>query len=191
MMTPRILIAAALTAAVVVVGCGGDDEGGSQPTAAAVTTAPAAGGVSTTAASATTKAPATTMAPGTTKAAASTLSEFCAKGGPGLAQANGLSSGAAAASPAELRKQFEQLAPVLADLPKVAPAELKADVELVSKALGTIVTALAKVNYDVTKMVTDPAAMQSMQAVSDPAFAKASQNIQVWVTKNCPAGSGY
>jgi hypothetical protein len=178
----RRLLAGALTAAVLLVGCGGDDGGSSEP--AATTAAPAA---STTAAPSTTKAATTTAAVTTTKAATPSITEFCAKGSPALVQLSGMSGSNLPATPADMKKQFEQLGVVFADVQKIAPAELKADFEVLGKAFTGVIAVMTKYDYDVTKVLNDPEAMKAVQALSDPTFTKAAENIQAWLAKNCPA----
>lgn len=170
------MLAGTLISVVLLAGCGGDD-GGTADTAA-TTTASAAS---------TTVAPSrTTMAP-TTTAATSSTGEFCTKGGPGVAEFSGMSGSNMPATPADMRKQFERLGPIFADLQKTAPAELKTDFEVIGKAFTGLSAVMAKYGYDITKMIVDPEAMKAVQALTDPAFTKATENIQAWLAKNCPA----
>lgn len=69
-----------------------------------------------------------------------------------------------------------------------APAELRADFQVFAKGFGDFNAAMAKANYDFTKMATDPELRKAAEAMSEPRMEQASKNIQTWMEKNCTVG---
>ena len=69
-----------------------------------------------------------------------------------------------------------------------APTELKGDFQLFAKAWSDVTVIMAKSNYDMMKATSDPDFQKVMQAISDPKLQKASENITLYVSKNCTAG---
>ena len=58
--------------------------------------------------------------------------------------------------------------------------------QLFAKAFSDYAAVMAKANYDFTKIATDPALQQGLQAMADPKVQQAGQNLQAWAQKNCP-----
>jgi len=154
--------------------CGG---GGSPSTTGTAGTAPGstAGGSATTAAGAATTAVA--------KSSGGSGNDFCGLG-TGIGAAMAAQAGGTTGK-TDLKGSITSLQTALDTLAGTAPAAIKADFETVRRALAPYLAALAKNNYDLTKIMTDPDLQASMDALSDPKFETASTNIDNWVQANC------
>ena len=64
-----------------------------------------------------------------------------------------------------------------------APADLKADLTTVQTTFTAANTVLKANAYSIEVAATKDA--KAIQALDDPAFTKATDNIQAWSTKNC------
>jgi hypothetical protein len=93
------------------------------------------------------------------------------------------------AKPADLKTAFSTVAKDVKTLADKAPSEIKADVKLVADAIGTLNTTLAKYDYDFVKVAADPSAIKSFEAMGDAKFEAASERVETWIQKNCPAAA--
>ena len=89
------------------------------------------------------------------------------------------------ADAAQLRSALETSKDALADAVKVAPSEIKADVKLIADAYVPFIEAMAKANFDFTKLNPQDPAFANLQK---PEIAAASQRIEAWSKANCGTG---
>jgi hypothetical protein len=93
---------------------------------------------------------------------------------------------ATSSSPADLKKNYQQVQDALKKLESSAPNEIKADVKTVADAIGVLTKALDSVNYDVTKLASDPQAAAKLQsAVSSQQFQDASKRLDAYGSQVC------
>ena len=88
---------------------------------------------------------------------------------------------------ASIRSTLENAKAALNDAVRVAPSEIKADVRIIADAFGPFIEALAKVNYDFTKLNPQDPAFAKIQ---DPSVTAASQRITAWGKAHCSASAG-
>ena len=86
-------------------------------------------------------------------------------------------------NPQQLRTTFEQAAKTIEDAERVAPAEVKADVEVLASTFRQFVTALEQVNFDFTKL--PPAQIATLQSSEVTA---AGERLDAYVRQNCRRG---
>ncbi len=91
-------------------------------------------------------------------------------------------------SPADIKQSVDTTTTYLKTLGDTAPSEIKADFQVFAKFWSEFATVLAKANYDMMKVATDPEAQKAMQAMAAPELQQAGTNITTWVQKNCTAG---
>lgn len=131
----------------------------------------------------TTAAPAATAAPG-----ASTAPTFS---GQGSAQFCGLArtynerftSVSPNATPAQLRTVAREGQTALTEAVRSAPAEIKADLEVLARTFTTLLAELEKVNFEITRL--PPAAIQ---ALSTPEFQASTVRFQAYLRDVCKVG---
>lgn len=88
--------------------------------------------------------------------------------------------------PAAVKAGFEKMGGMIDDLSAKAPAEVKADVELVAKATNTLIDLLEKYDYDFMAMVADEEASAALEAVMGGAdVGEASARLDAWGETNC------
>jgi hypothetical protein len=92
---------------------------------------------------------------------------------------------AAGADAASLRSSLEKAKDALDDAVKVAPSEIKADVKVIADAYGPFIDAMAKANFDFTKLNPQDPAFAEIQK---PEVAAAAQRIEAWGKAHCGAG---
>ena len=86
---------------------------------------------------------------------------------------------------ATLRTSLETAKDALAEAVKVAPSEIKADVKLIADAYSPFIEALAKANFDFTKINPQDPAFANIQK---PEIAAAGQRVEAWSKANCGTG---
>jgi hypothetical protein len=89
------------------------------------------------------------------------------------------------ADAANLRSSLETAKDALDDAVKVAPSEIKADVRVIADAYGPFIDAMAKANFDFTKINPQDPAFAEIQK---PEVASAAQRIEAWGKAHCGAG---
>ena len=167
-------ILAAAVVGLVITACGGDEE--ATPSASATTANPTSMSSPTAAAS----------APAGGAAIAGALGGFCGDWAAVAAQTSKLAAPAGATT--DIKASVESTNAYLKALADKAPADVKADFQLFAKAWSDVTVIMAKSNYDMMKAASDPEFQKVMQAMSDPKLQKASENISLYVSKNCTAG---
>jgi len=145
-----------------------------------VTGTPTGGAAATTAAG-------TAQATTTTPAGLAASSKLCSDWAATAAQQAEV-SGQPTGSSADTKADFDAMAAYMKALADQAPAEIKGDFQVYAKFWSDYAAVMAKANYDVTRMATDPEMQKAMQAMSDPKLQQATVNIQNWMQKNCVAG---
>jgi hypothetical protein len=83
---------------------------------------------------------------------------------------------------ASIRATLENAKAALDESVRVAPSEIKADVRVIADAFGPFIEALAKANYDFTKLNPQDPAFAKIQ---DPQVTAASQRITAWAKAHC------
>ena len=149
------LVLVALVATVALVACGGSDEK---------------------AATTTTISPLTTTHSIDTNFTGAGSGEFC-----DLAKTlNTDINSAAGGSTAQLKVDLEKADGAIHKAVDVAPAEIKPDVKIIADGFTTVVTAIAGVNYDLTKV--PPEALATFQT---PEFSNSAARLQAYMTDVC------
>ena len=188
------LVAIALAATA----CGGSSSTAAKSTgAASTTTAGTSAAVTTTAAGAATGGPAatsgsapTSAAPTTAAPAAATTTKVKATGGGNFCKdvATAINNSAAAGVPtttAKAKAQVEQGLAEFSVLAAEAPSKIKADVTVLAGAITVLYTAVAKANYDYSKVN-----QADLQAMSNPKVTAASNNVDAYVKNTCGIDTG-
>jgi hypothetical protein len=153
----------------------------SSAAAAAGSAAAAAAGASGAAASAIASAAASVPSP--TKVKATGGGKFCQQ----VANATNtqLAQAAIASGPAGLKEEAQRVQALEAQILQEAPSSLKADIATVFGATNTFYAALAKANYDYTKV--DPTALTAM---STPAVQAAEAHLETYTKTVCGIDTG-
>jgi hypothetical protein len=86
----------------------------------------------------------------------------------------------ASATSAQLRALAREGQTAIAQAASVAPAEITADVQIISSAFGSLLVELDKVNYDPSRMT--PSTFAALQA---PEFARSTQRFQAYIRDVC------
>jgi hypothetical protein len=89
------------------------------------------------------------------------------------------------ADAASLRSTLETAKDALNEAVKAAPSEIKADVKVIADAYGPFIDAMAKANFDFTKINPQDPAFADIQK---PEVAAAAERISEWGTAHCGAG---
>ncbi len=84
-----------------------------------------------------------------------------------------------------LKASLETAKDALADAVKVAPSEITADVKVIADAYGPFIDAMAKADFDFTKINPQDPAFADIQK---PEVAAAAQKIEAWGKANCGTG---
>jgi hypothetical protein len=157
----RKMVAACGLALLVMAGCSGGDGGDS----ASDTTAPPAAG------------PTTTVRPVETSFTGQNSTQFCT-----LARTYTERFGGVSANPtaAQLRTLTREGQTAITQAVNAAPAEIKTDVEVISRGFNTLVTELEKVNFEAARL--PPAAFGALSA---PEFIQATTRFQSYVRTVC------
>ncbi len=155
-----VVPAACLVALLVLVGCSGSDYDD-------------AGGTSTTAVTPTTVRPVNTSFTGQGSA------EFCQFIRTFTAGSQSVSP---TASPAELEVELQKSLDAINQAVDVSPAEIKGDVVAIADTFDTVVTAISKASFDLTKV--DGSALAALQADS---FLDAVTRLQAYLSQYCGA----
>jgi hypothetical protein len=92
--------------------------------------------------------------------------------------------------PADVQKAFDTVSQQIAAMVNAAPAEIKADAVTLQKGLKTFDDTLKKVNYDFTKLSTDPAALAALQELNSDEFNLASQHLDAYLSGTCGIALG-
>ncbi|MGI8984325.1 MAG: hypothetical protein ACR2HM_07305 [Acidimicrobiales bacterium] len=161
----RKLWAAAAVALLVMAGCSrGDDN----DDAASNTTTPAAAG------------PTTTARPVDTSFTGQGSAQFCA-----LSRTFNERFGSVSASPtaAQLRTLTREGQAAITEAVTKAPAEIKADVQVIAATYNGLVAELEKVNFEATRL--PPAALGALSA---PEFTRATTRFQTYTRTVCGTG---
>jgi hypothetical protein len=164
--------------ALLVAACGG----GKSSATATATTAPTATPAATTPVP---SAVATAGGGSTSGAATAALSAFCGDWSKMLAEAATVTGSVTSGTSTSLKDDFTQTGTFIQALSDHAPAEIKPDFEVYAKFWQDFSAAMAKADYDVTKIVTDPSLLQAFQSLNDPSVQQATQHIDAWIQKNC------
>lgn len=182
--TPFHRLGAATLAAVAIAGlisgCSAKKSTAASSTAAPSSAAAAAGGSG---AAASAIASAAAAAPSPTKVKATGGGTFCKQ------IANAVNSAAlqaaVASGPAGIKEEAQRTQALEAQILKEAPSSLKADIGTVFGATNTFFAALAKANYDYTKV--DPSALTAM---SSPAVQTAEEHLNTYTKTVCGIDTG-
>jgi hypothetical protein len=146
---------------------------GSPPAAA---TSPAATGAPA--------APTTAAAPTTSVAATTSAAVQMATGGgdfcKAIAASLGRQASSAGTSPAQMMAQLAIVRKFAEQAASLAPAAIKPDVNVLMAASLSMWDALAKVNYDYSKLKPS-----DMAALSSPAVAAAGKRLSIYMTDTC------
>jgi hypothetical protein len=86
---------------------------------------------------------------------------------------------------ATIRKSLEQAKDALDEAVDVAPGEIKADVKVIADAYSPFIEALAKADFDFTKVNPQDPAFANIQK---PEVAAAGERIETWTKANCGTG---
>ncbi len=159
----RTTLAGCAVALLVLVGCSGDgDDDAASNTSAPPTTAPA---------------PTTTVRPVDTSFTGQNSAEFCS-----LARTYNerFTSVTPNATPAQLRTVAREGQTAITQAVNAAPAEVKADVQVVANTFGALLSELEKVNYEIARV--PPAALQALQG---PEFQRATTRFQAYLRSVC------
>jgi hypothetical protein len=89
------------------------------------------------------------------------------------------------AQPEVLRSSVEATTSYLKTLAGSAPADIKTDFTTYAQWWTDFSVQMTRVNYDFSKVASDPELQKQMQATTEPKFAQASAKISAWVSKNC------
>lgn len=92
---------------------------------------------------------------------------------------------AGAARAGEMRKSVEATAAYLRALSDSAPDEIRGDFARYSTWWTAFADAMARVDYDLTRIAGDPGLQQAVRAASDPAFTQSSARVTAWVRDHC------
>jgi len=87
--------------------------------------------------------------------------------------------------PSSLKSDYENAQKALKELESKAPDEIKADVKTLNDALGTLMDVFASVDYDVTKLATDPEAAAKLQSFDSQELQDASARVEAYLTQVC------
>jgi hypothetical protein len=89
------------------------------------------------------------------------------------------------ADPTQLKSTVQDAAGAISGAESMAPAQIKGDVSLLNDAFQKLATALAQINYDLTKAAQAPQVLASLQQLQSPDYAAASQRIDNYISQNC------
>jgi|GEM_PF-3344731 len=93
---------------------------------------------------------------------------------------------AADADPAQMKAGFEKMGGMIDDLSSKAPADIKADVEIVAKATNALIDLLDKYDYDFMAMVSDEAASAELETLmGGDDVGAASERLDAWGETTC------
>jgi len=92
-------------------------------------------------------------------------------------------TGANTGSPDQLRQELEKSLKDGADVIDNAPSEVKADLQVIQNGVKKFADALAKVNYDPTKL--GPDATKVLEDFNTPQFQQAATHSQEYVKTHC------
>jgi hypothetical protein len=120
---------------------------------------------------------ATTQGPADPTFSGDGSAEFCSLSRTYTERSNGVG---ASATSAQLRALALEGQTAIVQAAKVAPAEIKADAQVISTAFGSVLVELEKVNYDPTKMT--PSTFAALQA---PEFGRSTQRFQAYLRDIC------
>lgn len=156
------MLAACALALLVMAGCSGgdDDESASDTTAP-----PAAAG------------PTTTVRPVDTSFTGQNSTQFCTLARTYTERFGGVSANP---TPAQLRTLTREGQTAITQAVNAAPAEIKTDVEVISRGFNTLVTELEKVNYEAARL--PPAAFGALSA---PEFTQSTTRFQSYIRTVC------
>ena len=145
---------------VVMTGCGGGDDDGASPTTSSPGTVPT-----------------TTVRPVDTSFTGQDSAQFCA-----LSRTfnDRFASVGGNTTPAQLRTVAREGQTAISQALAAAPAEIKRDVEVISRTFTAFLGELEKVNYDATKV--PPAALESLSA---PEFQQSTTRFQAYYRSVC------
>lgn len=87
--------------------------------------------------------------------------------------------------PAEMRTSVDATVAYLKSLSDSAPEEIRSDFGIYAQWWTAFAEAMARVDYDFSRIPGDPALQQAMRTASDPAFTQASTRVNTWVQEHC------
>ncbi len=87
---------------------------------------------------------------------------------------------------AELEASVDTTTAMLRALSETAPTEIRPDLATYAQWWAGFSTALARVNYDFTKVSSDAELQRAVQATTSDRLTAASAHIGTWVEQNCP-----
>lgn len=87
---------------------------------------------------------------------------------------------------AELKASVDTTTAMLRALSQTAPVEIQPDLATYAQWWEGFSTALARVNYDFTKVSSDADLQRAVQATTGDRLTKASAHMSAWVEANCP-----
>lgn len=88
--------------------------------------------------------------------------------------------------PAEMENAFNTMKAQLQDLADQAPDEIADDVNTVNGATGEMIALFESVDYDVTKLATDAAAVAKFQELTaNTEFNDAASRLDAWGVEQC------
>lgn len=85
----------------------------------------------------------------------------------------------------EVKKVFEDLEKQIGAMVNAAPSEIKADAQVVQAGLKGMVDAMKSIDYDMTKLFTDPTLAEKLEVLDTPEFEKASNNVDNYLQNTC------
>ncbi len=87
--------------------------------------------------------------------------------------------------PATVEAGFRRLVGVLHDAQALAPAEIEADLTLVTEGIAALDATLAEVGYDFDALAASGQSAAVTEAVNDPAFTAAGERLGAYRTQVC------
>jgi hypothetical protein len=92
-----------------------------------------------------------------------------------------------ASSMEEAGQMFGPLAEAMEALKGDIPSELDADLDVMAAAYRTIDEVMAEYDYDMMQAFTDPAAMETLQALDSPEFTASNERLTAYFDEQCPS----
>lgn len=86
---------------------------------------------------------------------------------------------------ADLKTQLQQAKAAIAKGVQHSPADIRADVRTVANGFNVYYDAMAKANFNVQALASNPQAMAALQKLQDPQFKAAADRINAWVDAHC------
>lgn len=85
----------------------------------------------------------------------------------------------------DVKKAFSEIEKQIGGMVGAAPAEIKKDTQTLQSGLKTFNEVLKSVDYDLTKLFSDPDAAAKLAVLDTPEFTKASENVDAYLGGTC------